>query len=151
MSCELDPHLLLLHHPLDDGPLLWSEMGQVWPLAALAGKSRGSTSSMEKPVKGRLVVHPATAKSHFGLPPTENTMWPLVARVRSVWYVRERAEEALFLQREPPPAQSGEQSLEISPLVGELKCRSTSIPSPSLPVSPPRSEGRGRGGCGGVV
>jgi hypothetical protein len=61
---------------------------------------------MKKPVEGRLVVHPVAAKNHFGLPPTENTVWPLVAGVRSVWYVRERAEEALFLQCEPPPAES---------------------------------------------
>ena len=78
LSCELDPHLLLLHHPLDDGPLLRSEVREVWPLAALARKSRGSTSSMEKPVEGRLVVHPEEKNrisSQASLSPTERELF----------------------------------------------------------------------------
>ena len=78
-------------------------------------------------------------------PPTGNTVWPLVARVRPVWYVREREQKRLcFCSASRPPAESGEQRAEISPRFGEVECPGTSIPSPSLPVSPPRSRGAGQ-------
>ena len=74
-------------------------------------------------------------KSHFGLPPAENTVWPLMARVRSVWYVREREQKRLcFCSASEIHAESVEQ---ISPRIGEVECGSipSSPPSPS-PLSP---------------
>ena len=86
-------------------------MGEIGPMTALARKARCRASPMEKPIEGRLVVHPEKKqKNHFGLPPAERTVWPLVARVRPVCGVvceRKRAEEALFLQRERNPRRVG--------------------------------------------
>ena len=141
MSCELDPHLLLLHHPLDDGPLLWSEMGQIWPLAALARKSRGSTSSMEKPVKGRLVVHPekktGQAPRLLSLPQRENCFSQQQGQGHTLRVVceRKRAEEALFLQYDPALCRLSHHRQEISPWIVKMEW-STTMPSPSLTSCP---------------
>ena len=119
-------------------------MREIGPMAALSRHSRRRASPMEKPVKGRLVVHPATAKSHFGLPPAENTVWPLVARVRSVWYVREREQKRLCFCSASRPLQS----LESRAARSHLELGRSNVGAPASPPPPSPSPHPGpRGGA----
>ena len=120
-------------------------MGEIGPMAALSRHSRRRTSPMEKPLKGRLVVHPETAtKNHFGLPPTENTVWPLVSRVRSVWYAaREREQKRLCFCSASRPLQSLE-SRDLTSSWGGRMSGQHQHPLPLPPRLPTQVRGAGQ-------